>query len=417
MNTFWTISALLTAAALLFILSPLLARRERAMATRREANLAIYRDQLHELDADLAAGTLSPDDYAKARRELEARLLEEVVDETTAGAPARRRSGAALAVSVALPLLAFALYFAVGTPQAILPSPATSEAAAHGVTPQQLEALIEQLAARMREDPADPEGWILLARSYRVLGRFADAARAYASATALRPRDAELLADYADMLAMAQGGGMLGEPETIVARALEADPGNLKALALAGGAAFEKKDYAGAIRYWERMLALLAPDSDGARSIEARITEARALAGALRLEPPRSLGDLELAHALRGEQALREIDRLHGKRLGAQDGYVAHYEKEGAAAMLYLARASSPAQADRQLEQMSDRIRRGDTPFNDLATSRRGAIALYSASGQGQLHYFFRRGSNVLWLAVDAPVAKQTLAALDKALK
>lgn len=128
--------------------------------------------------------------------------------------------------------------------------------------------------------------------------------------------------------------------------------------------------------------------------------------------PPRSLGDLQLLHASQGKEALREINRLHGKEVGGKGGYVAHYEKDGAVAMLYLAQASSAAQADRQLKKMSDRIQSGDSPFYHLKTSRQGTITLYSALGQGQIHYFYRREASVLWLAVDAPVAKQTLAAL-----
>lgn len=135
---------------------------------------------------------------------------------------------------------------------------------------------------------------------------------------------------------------------------------------------------------------------------------------AVRAEPPKSLGDLKLSHALQGKEALRDINRLHGKEVGAKDGYVAHYEKNGAVAMLYLAQASSTAQAARQLKQMSNRIQKGDSPFYHLKTSRQGEITLYSALGQGQIHYFYQRDSSVLWLAVDAPVAKQALAALLK---
>ena len=134
--------------------------------------------------------------------------------------------------------------------------------------------------------------------------------------------------------------------------------------------------------------------------------------GAVRAEPPKSLGDLKLLHALHGKDALREINRLHGKEIDGNDGYVAHYEKDGAVAMLYLAQASSTAQAARQLKQMSDRIQRGDSPFYHLKTSRQGEITLYSALGQGQIHYFYQRDSSVLWLAVDARVAKRALAAL-----
>ena len=136
--------------------------------------------------------------------------------------------------------------------------------------------------------------------------------------------------------------------------------------------------------------------------------------GAVRAEPPKSLGELELLHALQGKEALREINRLHGKEIGGNNGYVAHYEKDGAVAMLYLAQASTAAQAARQLKQMSNRIERGDSPFYHLKTSRQGEITLYSALGQGQIHYFYQRDASVLWLAVDPPVAKQTLTALLK---
>lgn len=128
--------------------------------------------------------------------------------------------------------------------------------------------------------------------------------------------------------------------------------------------------------------------------------------------PPKSLGDLKLLHALQGEEALQEINRLHGKEVGGKDGYVAHYEKDGAVAMLYLAQASSTAEAAGRLKQMSERIERGESPFYHLKTSKRGEITLYSALGQGQIHYFYQRDSSVVWLAVDAPVAMQALAAL-----
>ena len=137
-----------------------------------------------------------------------------------------------------------------------------------------------------------------------------------------------------------------------------------------------------------------------------------AYGGAVRGEPPRKLGDLTFRHALEGKEAHRAIDRLHGKELGGKDAYVAHYEKDGAVAMLYLVQTSSADQAAGQLKQMSDRIQRGGSPFYHLKTAKQGKITLYSALGQGQIHYFYQRDSSVLWLAVDAPVAKQTLAAL-----
>lgn len=283
MIAFWTISTLLVAAAVLFVVPPLLAPRGQARFSRSATNLAVYRDQSRELDADLAAGGLDAEQHATARRELEARLLEDVAVGDAASTPPRRGRGAAIAAGFAIPLLALALYFVVGNPQAVMPWQVASQSGdAHGLSAQQVEALVARLAARMQQNPEDAEGWIILARSYRALDRFDQAAQAYANAVERLPRDAGLLADYADVLATAQGRRLRGEPERIVARALAADPDNLKALALAGTAAFESRDYAGAVSHWERMLPLVPADSDTARSLRASIEEARSLGGAAR---------------------------------------------------------------------------------------------------------------------------------------
>jgi cytochrome c-type biogenesis protein CcmH len=174
---------------------------------------------------------------------------------------------------VSIPVLALAVYLVVGNPGAIDPQ------AAHGVTLRQVEGMVERLATRLKDHPDDVEGWKLLGRTYNVLGRFQEAAQAYAKAAARAPRDAQLLADFADALGMAQGQRLAGDPEKLIARALEIDPGNLKALALAGTAAFERKDFKAAAAYWERMLPLVAADSEDARAIRSNVQEARSLAG------------------------------------------------------------------------------------------------------------------------------------------
>jgi len=279
MIVFWLIGALLATAALALVLLP---RRRRGVMSRSSANVSIYRDQLRELEADRGAGTLAQADYERARRELEARLLED------ADAPAEpeRRDGKHLVASlvVAVPICALLVYFLVGNPRAIDPE-------SHGVTVRQVEAMVERLATRLKDNPDDVEGWKMLARSYSVLGRFPQAADAYARAAARAPRDAQLLVDLADALAMARGERLEGEPEKLVARALEIDPKNLKGLALAGTAAFNRKDYAIAARFWERMLSLVPADSEDARMIQANVNEARALSqqsilrGTVRLAP------------------------------------------------------------------------------------------------------------------------------------
>jgi len=277
-TAFAVLGAALIAGALLFVVPPLLRRSLRAGATRDAVNVAVYRDQLRELDADLRAGTLAADQHEKARREIEARLLADMGGGEAPAQPPRRARAAALALGLAVPICTLAVYMAVGNPRALLPQ--TAEGGnQHGLSAQQFEALVSRLAARLKDNPEDAEGWMMLGRSYAVLGRFGEASEAYAKAAARMPRDAQLLADYADALAMAQGRTLQGEPEKIILRALAIDPGNLKALLLAGTAAFNRNDHRAAIRHWERALKVLPGESDMVQRVQASIAEARSLAG------------------------------------------------------------------------------------------------------------------------------------------
>lgn len=304
MTLFWLLGAALAAAVLVWLLRPLFSGRRSSVPSRNAANVSVYRDQMRELEADLAAGTLAREDYDRARAELEARLLHDVAAsdaQPEAGSAAHAGRRAAWALGAAVPVLALAVYLAVGSPSAIdrPPEPQVQQHASAA----QVAAMVERLAARMRENPDDVDGWRLLGRSYSVMGRFNEAADAYAKAAARAPRDAGLLADFADVLAMARGRSLQGEPEQLALRALEIEPANLKALALAGTAAFERKDYAGAAAYWERMLPHVAPDSDDARAIQRNVAEARSLTSE-KPAPRAEKKDVKTAQALRGTVSL-----------------------------------------------------------------------------------------------------------------
>jgi cytochrome c-type biogenesis protein CcmH len=263
MIAFWISAALLAAGALALLLRPV---RKASGAAREALNVSVYRDQLRELEAERKAGTVNAEDYERSKAEIERRVLEDVPVQEKASLSTRGK-GAILAGAIAVPLLAIAVYWSVGTPAAITPPE------------EQIQAMVERLAAKMRARPDDVEGWKLLGRSYVALGRFKEAVDAYAQAAKRAPRDAQLLADFADALAMSQGQTLAGEPEKLVLHALEIDPSNLKALALAGTAAFGRKDYKAAASYWERMLPMVPAGSEDARSIQANVDEARSLAG------------------------------------------------------------------------------------------------------------------------------------------
>jgi len=279
MIVFLVLCGVLAGAALAILLPPLVGRARQRGGRRVASNTAVYAEQLAELDAELHAGNLSREQWTAARAEIERRALDEAPEKDTVVASSRSRV-AAVAVGVTVPLVAIALYVLVGSPQALLPESGSGAASPHAVTSAQIDAMVERLAQRLKSEPGDTEGWIMLARSYDVLGRFAESASAYAKAAEQRPDDAQLLADYADALAMAHGRNLAGEPENLIARSLKLDPNNVKALALAGTAAFERGDYRAAIGFWQQGLPFVPEGTEIAQSMRSGIAEAEARLGA-----------------------------------------------------------------------------------------------------------------------------------------
>lgn len=292
MILFWVVCALLIVIALAFVLPPVLQHSEesdlKTEDERKQANIAVYRDQLTELKADLRNGIVSEEQYAQDRDEIERRLLEDtatVRSEKTSGAPVSARNTAYL-LGIGLPLIAAIFYWNVGQPE-LISNPASvgvPPAAATAGPPaersqEQIAANVAKLAQRLESNPNDAQGWIMLARSYSSLEKYSEAAQAYAKATELNPKDADLLAEYAFSTAMSEGRSLEGKPMEIINRALKVDPNNAKALQLAGSAAFQAKDYKKAIAYWERVLKQVPPNSEVSRTIEERINEAKTLAG------------------------------------------------------------------------------------------------------------------------------------------
>ena len=281
MTVFIFIAVAMAAAAVAWVLLPLLWLRSADHGVAHAAsNLAVYRDQLAELDADLSSGTLSGAQYQQAKLEIERRVLDETGGE---GAPAQRisRSGhwMAAVLATAIPLVAASLYWLLGTPDGLSPQRAAVAGGEHQITPQQIEAMVVKLAARLEQNPDDANGWATLARSYAAMQRFPEALAAYAKATALAKDDAGLLADYADVLATSTGRSLEGRPLELVMQALKLDPNQWKALALAGTAAFNRKDYKTAVVYWEKLLQQLPPDAEFGLSMKSSIAEARQLGG------------------------------------------------------------------------------------------------------------------------------------------
>ncbi len=293
MIVFWLICAVFVAIALAFVLPPLLQTTHGAVDKNKKNNVDVYRDQISELQADLKNGIISSEQYNEDRDEIEGRLLEDV-SVTEKPLPAKSNEpvagrGSAYAIALAIPVIAIALYLRVGNSAAIsgvgsapVQAPSANSSQGNGeFTPQRIEANIAALAKRLEQNPSDAQGWIMLGRSYTALEKYSEASDAYAKATALKADDANLWADYAFAMAMVNGQRIQGPPLELVKKALKLDPENPKALELAGSAAFETKNYKEALDYWQRLLQKTPPDSELARALSQRISEAKSLAGTM----------------------------------------------------------------------------------------------------------------------------------------
>lgn len=276
MTPFWISTGLLTLLVLALLCWPLLRRRSGDGASRRAINTAIYRDQLAELERDLASGVLSQADYGSARDELERRVLEDVAADTapTDTAP-RRLPRTALALAVTLPLAAALLYVVLGTPAALDPAARQGPQASAA----EIEKMVATLAAKLEKDPGNLEGWAMLGRSYLVTGRLAEAAKAFDKAGPAMEASTELMLQVAELSAELNEGRIEGRGRELLQRVLKAEPQNPQALVLAGTDAFFRQQYADAVRHWEAVLAQLPPGSPDAQNLTAGIEKARSLQG------------------------------------------------------------------------------------------------------------------------------------------
>lgn len=175
----------------------------------------------------------------------------------------------AVVLLVAIPLLSFGLYRHLGAP-AVLDAQPALQGKSHDV-----DAMLAALEKRLKDKPDDAEGWYVLGRAYLALQRVADAEAALARAVKLAPKEARMLAQYAEVVAVSDKGNLQGRARELVAEALELDPQEEKALELAGLSAYQREEWAQAAYYWRHLLKRLPPDSEFYQDIEKALKDAR----------------------------------------------------------------------------------------------------------------------------------------------
>lgn len=274
MMGFWIAGALAVVLVLALLFRPFLLKSSTAGVSRRQLNAAIYRDQLARLERDRADNLLAEADYTQARDELQRGVIEDT-REGDATLVNRTPRKTIVALGLLLPVAALGLYVVLGSPAA-MQAPIGPQ---QKVTTQDMERLVEGLAAKLQQDPGNLEGWSMLARSYKMLGRNNEAEQAFDRAGAFMDNDAQLLAVYADLAATNANGNFAGKPTQLIQKALKVDPDNGMALWLAGTAAFRAQQYEVAIRSWERLTKQLEPDSDDSNMMQESINAAYAAMG------------------------------------------------------------------------------------------------------------------------------------------
>ncbi len=234
MMTFWIIAGVLTVAVLIMLAWPLL-RDSGGLQDRAGYDLKVYRDQLRDLETDISRGLLSGEEAESARHEIERRLLRVLREQEQSGGAGGRRYGAALAavLAVAVPAGALGLYSLWGQPGLIgheeTMAARTARPDAGDLARQQsVRDMVNRLAARLKDNPDDYQGWIMLGRSYRVLREAENAEKAFDRARKLpeAANDPSPHMQYGEAAVMVAEGVVPPKAVEAFKKALTIDPKN-----------------------------------------------------------------------------------------------------------------------------------------------------------------------------------------------
>jgi cytochrome c-type biogenesis protein CcmH len=253
----WFVFALMTAAAIFAVLWPL----SRAGHPPQDGNeAAVYRDQLTEIDRDVATGLINPPEAAAARVEISRRLLAAVDNqpEVISRSSVKLRRAAAVIALLGLPLVAVGLYYPLGSPE--LPDfPLAQRSRTPGAT-QSLDMLVAQVEQHLEAEPADGRGWTILAPVLARLGRMDEAVRAFRNSITYSGESATRRADLGEALVAVAGGVVTGEAKAEFERAVALNADDVKANYFLGLAAEQDGHAAEAASIWRAMLAKAPAD-------------------------------------------------------------------------------------------------------------------------------------------------------------
>ena len=327
--TLWIVFALMTGAALFAVLWPL-RRRSATAAAEINSDTAVYRDQLHEIERDLAAGSLGANEAEAARIEVSRRLL--AADQAEGARirdPAanpqmptknrgRTRHISAAIASIVLTCGAAGLYLTLGSPH--LPGQPLVEriAKAHGDA-DLVEALFKRVEAHLDQHPDDGRGWEVIAPVYMRLGRYADAAKARTNALRLLGPTAQRQADLGEALIAAENGVVTAQAKEALDAAIQLDAGNVSARFYEGLAAEQDGSREDAARIWRALLAEAPEEAEWAGFVRQALARVESSGGAQMPTPSMGAPNSPSASAPAQDQMIRGMVERLAARL-QQDG-------------------------------------------------------------------------------------------------
>ncbi|MBM3572650.1 MAG: c-type cytochrome biogenesis protein CcmI [Alphaproteobacteria bacterium] len=282
----WLGIAVLSAVVIALVLWPM-RQDASAAAASTEFGLRVYRDQLAEIERDLDAGLISADQAAAARLEVERRMLTVATDQDGPPKKPINPAGARIsagATAFALPAIGFLIYLTIGAPdKPDQPLAARDPGAGPSVVETaEIRAMVERLAARLETQPDDVDGWMMLGRSYRVLGRMADSAEAYRRGADQSQGDSTAVGAYAEALVYAADGAVTPAARVAFEDVLRRSPADPRARYFVALARVQAGEVAEGLQLWRALEADSPPDAPWLSTLQERIADAARL---LNLDP------------------------------------------------------------------------------------------------------------------------------------
>ncbi|NIN37133.1 MAG: c-type cytochrome biogenesis protein CcmI [Gammaproteobacteria bacterium] len=272
---FWFVAGCMTLFALIIIIRALRHHPSWSAETEQKATVRLYQTRLEEIDRDIENGTLPRESSESLRKEIENELLQAVDKQSSISQPAAQPVSRSLVISLCLlvPILSVALYLNLGEPRLIVQS-IPAEAPLDTALPP-IDEMVTQLESRLSRQPDDAEGWLMLTRTYLVLGEGDKALQAAEKLYSLTADEPETLLIYIQSLVLSNGGQFNSRTDQLIEQLLTIDPDNKAGQWLAGLAAEQRGDYQSALTIWEQLLPTMTDDPEATQSIEGLIARVR----------------------------------------------------------------------------------------------------------------------------------------------